>query len=73
MFRCQDGTSLQSDDMGDDDGIVPQRRAQVSQDQEDLVVKGEDDIIKWWPVIMDNREKYILNHVIHSKSFQDLV
>ncbi|XP_027045798.1 serine/arginine repetitive matrix protein 1-like [Pocillopora damicornis] len=35
-----DGTSLQSDDMGDDDGIVPQRRAQVSQDQEDLVVKG---------------------------------
>ena len=45
MFLCQDGTSLQSDDMGDDDGIVPQRRAQVSQDQEDLVVKGEDDII----------------------------
>lgn len=31
--------------MGDDDGIVPQRCAQVSQDQEDLVVKGEDDII----------------------------
>ena len=31
--------------MGDDDDIVPQRRAQVSQDQEDLVVKGEGDII----------------------------
>lgn len=35
-----DGTSLQSDDMVDNDGIVLQRRSQVSQDQDDLVVKG---------------------------------
>ena len=29
------------DDDDDDDGIVPQRHGQVSQEQEDLVVKGD--------------------------------
>lgn len=29
------------DDDDDNDGVVPQRRGQVSQEQEDLVVKGK--------------------------------
>lgn len=33
--------SLQLDDDDDSDGVVPQRRNQVSQEHEDLVVKGE--------------------------------
>ena len=34
------------DDADDNDGIVLQRRGQVSQDQEDLVVKGEAFLLK---------------------------
>ena len=30
------------DDDDENDGVVPQRRVQVSQEHEDLVVKGED-------------------------------
>lgn len=30
------------DDDDENDGVVPQRRVQVSQEQEDLVVKGEE-------------------------------
>ena len=37
----QDAASLQIDDADDSDDIVPQRRGQLSQEQEDLVVKGE--------------------------------
>ena len=44
-FYQQDVASLQLDDDDDDDddsdGIVPQRRNQLSQEHEDLVVKGE--------------------------------
>ena len=32
---------LDNDDDDDSDGVVPQRRNQVSQEYEDLVVKGE--------------------------------
>ena len=32
---------LDNDDDDDSDGVVPQRRNQVSQEHEDLVVKGE--------------------------------
>lgn len=38
----KDASLLQLDDDDDDsDGVVPQRRNQVSQEQEDLVAKGE--------------------------------
>lgn len=40
-FYQQDVASLQIDGDDDNDGVVPQRRNQVSQEQEDLVVKGE--------------------------------
>ena len=30
------------DDDDENDGVIPQRRVQVSQEQEDLVVKGEE-------------------------------
>ena len=43
-FYQQDVASLQLDDDDDDDdsdGIVPQRRNQLSQEHEDLVAKGE--------------------------------
>ena len=32
---------LDNDDDDDSDGVIPQRRNQVSQEHEDLVVKGE--------------------------------
>lgn len=33
--------SYEVDDDDENDGVVPQRRSQVSQEHEDLVVKGE--------------------------------
>ena len=39
--------SFELDDDDENDGVVPQRRVQVSQEQEDLVVKGEEDVL--WP------------------------
>lgn len=42
-FYQQDVASYEGDDDDDNDGVVPQRRGQVSlsQEQEDLVVKGK--------------------------------
>lgn len=40
-FNQQDVASYEMDDDDDNDGVVPQRRGQVSQEQEDLVVKGK--------------------------------
>ena len=34
--------SFEIDDDDENDGVVPQRRVQVSQEHEDLVVKGEE-------------------------------
>ena len=41
-FFQQDVASFEMDDNDDNDGVVPQRRGQVSQENEDLVVKGEE-------------------------------
>lgn len=40
-FFQQDVASYEVDDDDENDGVVPQRRSQVSQEHEDLVVKGE--------------------------------
>lgn len=40
-FFQQDVASYDMDDDDENDGVVPQRRSQVSQEHEDLVVKGE--------------------------------
>ena len=37
-----------NDDDDDSDGVVPQRRNQVSQEREDLVVKGEAFLCTWF-------------------------
>ena len=37
--------SFELDDDDENDGVVPQRRVQVSQEQEDLVVRGEEDVL----------------------------
>lgn len=43
LFFCfyqQDVASYEMNDNEDNDSVIPQRRGQVSQEQEDLVVKG---------------------------------
>jgi len=42
FFFQQDVASFEMDDDDESDGVVPQRRVQVSQEHEDLVVKGEE-------------------------------
>ena len=44
LFLCfyqQDVASYETNDNDDNDSVIPQRRGQVSQEQEDLVVKGK--------------------------------
>ena len=41
LFFQQDFASYEMADNDDNNGVVPQRRGQVSQEQEDLVVKGK--------------------------------
>lgn len=42
IFFQQDVASFEMNDNDENDGVVPQRRVQVSQEHEDLVVKGEE-------------------------------